>query len=566
MAQTVAWTDYSVGVQLAYAPYTKCVDMKVDASGNVYLTYTYLGSGRVDYITVKVGATGILQWTAEYNGTGNGTDRAAALAVDANGNVYVTGTSMGPYGLNEFATVKYNAAGTEQWVRRYGANGFECRAKAMAIDGAGNIYITGITPSANDFSTKRFDDVMTLKYSSDGVLRWAVRGGSNTKADDPVGIGLDGAGNVYVAGSSVEEAAAPSGTWRVETVYLIEKYLPNGIRQWSARHIFPRGGGRHEARAMTVDAAGNTYVTGTMMLAGGSYPAYYTVKYNSSGALQWFDNYAPQDNDYSSANAIAVSSVGNVYVTGRLSLRGVGNYYGTLKYSPTGLLLWGKYYGYGGNNEALGVAVDASDNAYVTGLTTGSASVTTDYTTLKYHADGPQLWVKSFNGYGKGDDRAETIVADRAGNVFVTGTSNDGGPYYDAVTIKYAPAAGLKSPSALVPGVPNSSPLPSGAPRATGTSPTAPGPAGLADELSAFPLPFTSATTIRFGLAADAAQARLQVFDALGRVVATLHEGPLTAGRRYSVQLPGATLAAGLYVCRLSTPTTTQQIRLTRSR
>ncbi|GAA4378351.1 SBBP repeat-containing protein [Hymenobacter koreensis] len=535
--------------------------MKVDAAGNAYITYTYLGSGRVDYITCKVSAAGTLQWTAEYDGTGNGDDSPAALVVDANGNVYVTGTSKSPFGVDEFATVKYNAAGVQQWVQRYGANGYTCRAEAMTIDAFGNLYIVGMTPSRNDPFTDTFNDFMTLKYSASGVLQWARRGGSTTKGDDPVGIGVDAKGNVYVAGTSVEQTTATVGTWRVETVYLIEKYLPNGFHQWSARHIYPRGGRHHNTRAMAVDAAGNTYVTGTLRLDGGTTPVYYTVKYNSSGSRQWYDYYRAEDDYYSHPNAIAVSSVGNVYVTGRLSLRDLGSYYGTLKYSPTGMLLWGSYHGYGNRNEGLAVAVDASDNAYVTGLTTGSYNSLTDCTTLKYNSDGTKLWAKTFNGYGNGDDRGENVVADGSGNVYISGTTNDGAHYYDAVIIKYAPiTSGLKTnlyPTLAQTGIRSTPP-------SQGNSPSS--LSSTTSELMAFPVPFTNGTTIHFGLATDAARARLQVFDGLGRVVATLHDGPLVAGQRYTAQLHGAALAGGLYVCRLTTPTTTQQIRLTRSR
>src|SRR4051812_12456520 len=63
-------------------------DMVMDASGNVYVTGIGVGtSGNFDYITIKYNAAGVQQWIAQYNGTGNGLDEAHAVTVDAAGNV-----------------------------------------------------------------------------------------------------------------------------------------------------------------------------------------------------------------------------------------------------------------------------------------------------------------------------------------------------------------------------------------------------------------------------------------------------------------------------------------------
>ena len=76
-----------------------------------------------DYATIKYDANGNQLWEAHYNGPGNATDRATALAVDAAGNVYVTGYSIGSSTSEDYATVKYDANGNQLWEARYNGPG-----------------------------------------------------------------------------------------------------------------------------------------------------------------------------------------------------------------------------------------------------------------------------------------------------------------------------------------------------------------------------------------------------------------------------------------------------------
>ena len=94
--------------------------MVIDAAGNVYVSGPSEGKkGNVDYATIKYNSAGVQQWVARYNGTGNGEDWPYAIAVDASGNVYVTGRSLG-IGTNlDYATIKYNNTGIQQWAVRY---------------------------------------------------------------------------------------------------------------------------------------------------------------------------------------------------------------------------------------------------------------------------------------------------------------------------------------------------------------------------------------------------------------------------------------------------------------
>ena len=135
----------------------------MDASGNVYVSgYSPGEIGNDDYFTVKYNSGGVKQWAARYNGPGNGEDRANALALDGAGNVYVTGRSARTGGNADYATIKYSNAGAQQWIARYNAPANNTdEARDIAVDSEGNVHITGYILAANGQP-----DYMTIKYSA----------------------------------------------------------------------------------------------------------------------------------------------------------------------------------------------------------------------------------------------------------------------------------------------------------------------------------------------------------------------------------------------------------------
>jgi hypothetical protein len=139
-------------------------------------------------------------WVARYNGPGNDFDAAQAMAVDNSGNVYVTGRSSDPDFSTHYATVKYNSAGQELWVARYyGPANYQDAPTAIAVDESGNVYVTGYSfGSGNNY------DYATIKYNPDGQEQWVARYNGPDNGDDGAeGIALDSSGSVYVTGSSV---------------------------------------------------------------------------------------------------------------------------------------------------------------------------------------------------------------------------------------------------------------------------------------------------------------------------------------------------------------------------
>src|SRR5205823_6052561 len=119
----------------------------VDSSENVHVT----GGSAAEYATVKYNSTGQEQWVAQY-----ASGSASAIAGDASDNVYVTGTGSGDY-----VTIKYDSGGQEQWVARYDASSNDT-AEAIAVDAQGNVYVTGLSGPGNGFLITRLSSMCRL--------------------------------------------------------------------------------------------------------------------------------------------------------------------------------------------------------------------------------------------------------------------------------------------------------------------------------------------------------------------------------------------------------------------
>ena len=179
------------------------VDLLLDGNGYIYITGQCVGlDSEEDYLTIKYNSNGVEEWTAVYDGPGipgDNDDNALSIAVDDSGNVYVTGRSYGSGTADDYATIKYDSSGTEQWVSRYNGSGYENDwGYSIAVDDMGCVYVTG--------ASYAFDgtyDYATLKYNSDGIEQWAVTyNGPGDAYDHAKCIILDQEANIYVTGFS----------------------------------------------------------------------------------------------------------------------------------------------------------------------------------------------------------------------------------------------------------------------------------------------------------------------------------------------------------------------------
>lgn len=408
--------------------------LAADASGNVYVTGNSYDSNHIysDYVTVKYDAAGNELWVKIYNGPGNEYDEsydfATSLAVDDSGNVYVTGSSV-RYGTSfDYATIKYDANGNELWVKRYNGPGHGYdQAAKIVVDALGNVYVTGTSNQ----------DYATIKYDAAGNELWVKRyNGPENYGDSPSALAVDAFGNVYVTGGSIRvQDDSETGD---DVDYATIKYDAAGNELWVRRYNgteYGAGG----ATSLAIDASGNVYVTGGIADTGHYSQNYATIKYDADGNELWIKKYSGPRNTDDLATSLAIDAYGNVYVTGA-SLGNDSFYdYATVKYDADGNELWIKRYNGPGNgyDGAVKLVIDASGNVYVTGYSEGGDSYY-DYATIKYDASGNELWVKRYNGPGNSYDGASSLAIDASGNVYVTGDSYSNETGADYSTIKYS--------------------------------------------------------------------------------------------------------------------------------
>ncbi len=168
-----------------------------DANGNIYVVGTVMDAqtGR-DFMTAKLDAALDLKWISYENSGGNAHDVANAVAVDGEGNVYVTGYATTVNG-RDFMTVKYNANGSHQWTAYHnGAANQHDEGRDIVVDGEGNVFVTGHSNEngTSDFHTFWLD-------AADGSVRWNARFNSVYNRDDRAAVlRLDGQGNLLVTG------------------------------------------------------------------------------------------------------------------------------------------------------------------------------------------------------------------------------------------------------------------------------------------------------------------------------------------------------------------------------
>lgn len=399
-----------------------------DVSGNVYVTGQSRGNGtNTDYATIKYNSDGVQQWVARYNGPGNSIDVAQAIAIDVTGNVYVTGYSRGSGTGDDYATIKYNSSGMQQWAVRYnGPWNFVDLAYSIAVDESGNVYVTGYS-----YGNAPSSDYLTIKYNTSGVIQWEARYDAAGHSDQASSLAIDETGNVYVTGYSFSSILGHAD-------YATIKYNSAGVQQWVARYNGPADLG-DQARQLILDGEGNIYVTGFSATPDTMYD-YATVKYNSLGVQQWAARYNGPDNLIDLASSIAVDNIGNAYVTGSSATEPnpVSNYdCATVKYSPTGVQEWvARYDGpAGGSDVALSIKADDIGNSYITGRSMGIGTGE-DCVTLKYNSSGLQQWEERYNGPGNAGDEGTAMAIDGFGNIYVTGCNTN--VDLDYTTIKYS--------------------------------------------------------------------------------------------------------------------------------
>ena len=415
-----------------------------DGSGTSYTTgntFT-MGSSHVT-LYAQWGWSGIKQM-----GT-TGTDNGQGVAVDSSENVYVTGSTNGALtganagGYDIFLT-KYNSSGTQQWIRQIGTSSSDS-ASGVAVDPSGNVYVTGRTYGALTGANAGSGDIFLTNYNSSGDQQWIKQIGTSGW-DEAYSVAVDSSGNVYVTGYT---AGVLAGTNAGGRDIFLTKYDTGGAQQW-IRQIGTSAD--DEASGVAVDSSGNAYVTGqtegTFTGANAGWQDIFLTKYDTSGAQQWIKQIGTSAWD--EAYGVALDSSGNAYVTGFTEVIpddgesvGLRDTFLT-KYNTSGTQQWIKQVGTSEHDTARGVAVDSSGNVYVTGSTegafTGANAGGYDIFLTKYNSSGTQQWIKQIGTLES--DGARGVAVDSSGNEYVTGStrgdlSGTNAGNYDVFLLKY---------------------------------------------------------------------------------------------------------------------------------
>ena len=375
--------------------------------------------------------TAYSQWSSNYSGNGIGDlnlqdAKGLANTIDASGNVYAAGYIENSANGCDILLIKYKTNGDTAWTRTYNGDGNSTdKAFGIVVDAAGNIYITGMVTLSG-----RGSELILLKYSSNGGQLWVQTYGETKANRDDMGlaIGMDNPGNIYVTGFSTGSDSKRN--------IIVQRYSASGNLMFTVTE----DGDEHlnsEGYGIAVDNSGNIYVTGFTTTQSGLSDII-TLKYNNSGNRQWRKYYNNNSNKNDKAYGIAVDNSNNVFVTGYVTRTSDTNNTDAIliKYNKTGAQVWTDTCNGNGENssdKAWGIVVDTDNMIYITGQTAVS-SQGLNYLIVKYTTTGTLSWRKNYNGPVNGDDYSTAISLSPNQKVVVTGASMGTTNTYDFAT------------------------------------------------------------------------------------------------------------------------------------
>lgn len=454
----------------------------IDASGNTFAagtigltgmatagTHDQTLSGSGDALLVKFDANGQRIWATYYGG--NDHDFGNGVAVDANGNIYLTGDSWSTSGIatlfshqmtqagqTDAFLVKFTPQGTRVWGTYMGGSSSD-RANSIVIDGAGNPAIAGTTSSTSGIATGGAadgtlgggNDAFLAKFNASGVRQWSTYlGGTGTD----VGNSVTCDGTIFfLAGTTMSASGIASGTAHDATysgsgfdAYLV-KYSGSGQKVWGTYYGSTGTDAGNSCFAET--GTGNVYLAGQStstsgIATGGSHQQFlsggqdgFLVKFNSACTRQWGTYLGGSGTD--GIASVAVGSFSRVFVSGgTTSTSGIATLdaWSTALSGPSdamavgftnsGSRVWGTYYGGEDGESALGMAVSGTDFALVgytessTGIVTSGAFQTTsnaspnNYSKFVARFTAPVFSAKNANAASDASDEL-VVRADAAG-------------------------------------------------------------------------------------------------------------------------------------------------------
>ena len=396
----------------------------------------------------KYDPAGTVLWAKSFHGTNDDSGRSIANDNQGNCYVAgsfasphlflddVTLTNHGPAGNNALFVAKLDSLGNLLWARTADRGNYQAGA-GIAVDANGNCYVTGTIKGTNTFngtnliSHVTYTDVLLLKYDTDGHLLWVQQAGGSY-VDSATGVAVDGSGNACLL-ANIRSTNAAFGSFvlsvggtNTDQDMVIAKYDPAGSVLWAKRY---GGTDIDTGRGIALDGDGNCYFAGEYISSnfvfGGTalvktspfFGDLYLAKIDINGDPLWVREVHGSDID--SISGVAVDFLGNSYIAGFFrsptlmfdgltitntdeALPGTADVFAA-KFDPEGNRLWVVQPKGPVEQEALAIALDADANAYITGFTMGtnvlfgSIAVTNSYIDLfvaKLESDYPRLQIE----------------------------------------------------------------------------------------------------------------------------------------------------------------------------
>jgi hypothetical protein len=392
-------------------------------------------------------------WNWAHQGQGTGTAWPFDMAVDAAGNTYVVGILYGTMTLDnglQLASsafndadgfiVKYTPTGTVAWAHRLGAAPTYDVANGVALDAAGNVYVTGEYRNHLDLGGLVLNSIgssaYVAKYDAQGVVQWAQQSTQYNPWEVSSGndVEVDATGNVYITGrigwgtttfGTIDIAPTTGASY----AHFVTKYDATGTVQWAQMDGSTTANGAFSSY-LAIAPSGEVYLAcslqQTAVFGGQSYPSRgstdaFVVKYDALGTRQWIQQLGGPGSD--EVRRPTVDGTGSLYlpfsfsdqaIVGTTSLHSTGNTdLALLKITDLGVLDWVRTAGGPDGDVAQSAALDPFGNVYLAGLFFGTATAgpgTTftsaghyDALLLSYTPQGSLRWGMATGGLNPDD-------------------------------------------------------------------------------------------------------------------------------------------------------------------
>ncbi len=325
----------------------------------------------------------------------SGNDYGNDVAVHSSGAIYAVGETSSSLdgsnqGSNDAYVRRYERDGDVVWRRQFGTAQYDS-AQSVASDASANVYVVGYTYGSLAGSRGQAD-AFVRKYNKSGSLVWTRQFGTS-ETDLAFGVTVDSSGYVYVVGSTGGNLAATNSG---SDDAFVRKYSPSGAVVRTKQFTFSDYA---VAQSVAVDGSGNVYVAG---YSSGLDSSGFVRKFSNVGATLWtriLDNFSDEYVKDISVRGSYIYVAGFTY----------GSYAGpnlggsdafVRRYNASGTILWTRQFGTSADDNAEGVSIDLSGNAYVVGFTSGALSGSSqglsDVFVRKYSVSGSSPWTKQF--------------------------------------------------------------------------------------------------------------------------------------------------------------------------